>query len=282
MPPFSGGHDGLGMHVLDRARRDEIQATTLRDLARVGEPRFDKPWYPYTSGEVGPYYLQSISIEKDGAAYARAVDHLVEYIEAVVGRMGFDAVSGGESRDWDFSAPVAVRCGKPHIKLYKDRSFLGASPEGKRIVHVADLNNEGASMKHSWVPALRERGGEISHAFFFVDRLEAGVDVLARLGIERWSLVEFDEQAWHRLREIGHITADTERSMLARAEDRHAWAERALREHADYLRDLLTDSRPDMRRRARAILNQGYPHLKDELLEAVGMADEDVSETFYE
>ena len=257
-------------------RREEIRIATLKDLVRVGEPKFDKPWYPYTSGEVGPYYLQSISIEKDGAAYARAVDHLCEYIDGIVGVGNIDVISGGETRDWDFSNPVAVRFGKPHMKIYKDRSYLGASPEGKRIVHVADLNNEGASMKRSWIPAIRERGGTVTHAFFLVDRLEAGVGVLADLGVHRYALAEFDEAAWRTLREIGHIDESIEASMLARARDREAWAVAALREHIDYLRELLMSSEEGTRRKVYRILNEGYPELKDELLEKTGIAEREL------
>ena len=56
-----------------------IQATNLRNLLNTGAFQFvdeRTPWFPYTSGQVGPYYVQSTTVEKDGAAYATAIRSL--------------------------------------------------------------------------------------------------------------------------------------------------------------------------------------------------------------
>ena len=49
-------------------------------------------------------------------------------------------ISGGESRDWDFSNPVAARMSLPHCKIYKDGKMLGAEVFRRPVVHIADLN----------------------------------------------------------------------------------------------------------------------------------------------
>lgn len=247
----------------DRLR--ELQRQSLDDLVRFGQPQFTESWFPYTSGEVGPFYIQSIVVEQDGGAYRRAIDGLCELILTTLGAEGFDAISGGESRDWDFSNPVAVALEKPHIKIYKDGRLLGASPEGRRVVHVADLNNQGSSMRDVWAPVVRSAGGEIVHAFFFVDRLEDGADVLAGLGIPSDAVVPLDEAAWRHLRDIAYISDELYASLERRRHDKTAWAIEALRRHIDRLGDMLSSPTESEARRAARILTDGYPEHRGEL-----------------
>ncbi|MFP4373129.1 MAG: orotate phosphoribosyltransferase [Spirochaetaceae bacterium] len=251
-------------------RLRELQRRGLDDLARFGQPQFSDTWFPYTSGEVGPFYIQSIVVEQDGAAYRRSVEALCELIEATVGGDAFDAVSGGESRDWDFSNPVAAFLAKPHIKIYKDGRLLGASPSGCRIVHVADLNNQGSSMRDVWAPVLRAAGGRIVHAFFFVDRLEDGVGVLEDLGIPSAAVVPLDGEAWRYLRDIEYISDGMYASLERRRADKRAWAIEALRRHIDPLGRMLESPRESEVARAMRILEVGYPEHRAELIELLG------------
>ncbi|MFO7780119.1 MAG: hypothetical protein R6W94_00675 [Spirochaetia bacterium] len=251
-------------------RLRELQRRGLDDLVRFGQPQFTDTWYPYTSGEVGPFYIQSIVVEQDGAAYRRSVDALCELIEATVGVDAFDAVSGGESRDWDFSNPVAASLEKPHVKIYKDGRLLGASPAGRRIVHVADLNNQGSSMRDVWAPVLRAAGGEIVHAFFFVDRLEDGVGILEELGIPSAAVVPLDGEAWRYLRDIEYISDGMYASLERRRADKTAWAVEALRSHIEPLGRMLESPKESEVRRGMRILEVGYPGHREELLELLG------------
>ncbi len=253
------------MSGADRFR--ELQRGGLDDLVSFGQPTFTDSWFPYTSGEVGPFYIQSIVVEQDGGAYRRSIDALCELIEATVGLDRFDAVSGGESRDWDFSNPVAAALRKPHVKIYKDGRILGATPGGQRIVHVADLNNQGSSMRDVWAPVVRAAGGEIVHAVFFVDRLEDGVGALEELGIPSSSVVPLDEYAWSYLRDIGYITEDIYHSLERRRHDKRAWAVEALRADIDRLGEMLESNLKADVTRAERILREGYPEHRAELLE---------------
>jgi orotate phosphoribosyltransferase len=250
----------------------------LTDLVRFGQPRFTDTWFPYTSGEVGPYYIQSIAVEGDGAAYRRAVDALCELAELTVGVDGFDAVSGGESRDWDFSNPVAASLSKPHIKIYKNGRLLGAEPAGARILHVADLNNQGSSMRDIWEPTLREAGGKLVGALFFVDRLEDGVGVLRDLGIPTASVVPLDEAAWAFLRDIEYISDDLYVSLRRRLEDKHAWGIEALRSHIEPLGEMLESTDEKEISRGRRILDVGYPQHREELLDILNRRGFDVDD----
>ena len=214
-----------------------IQATNLRNLLNTGAFRFADertPWFPYASGQVGPYYVQSTTVEKDGMAYATAIQSLVSLIQAEAG--AFDAISGGETRDWDFSNPVAIALRKPHLKMYKDGNVLGADIAGKTFLHVADLNNEGSSVRDYWKPIIEHGGGRLAGVVSFVDRMEAGFAVLKKLGIRLFCVVPLDARAWGIARETGYVSAALYAELVARQDNRDAWAERVLLGHPVYFR----------------------------------------------
>lgn len=218
--------------------RLQLQRENLVNLLRSGAFQFideKTPWFPYTSGEIGPYYVQSIAVEKDGAAYVKAVDSLVNLIKT--GFPDCDLISGGETRDWDFSNPVAYALGKPHLKLYKNGKMLGADPAGKRVLHVADLNNEGSSVRDYWLPAVRKSGGDFAGVVFFVDRLEDGARVMDSLGLQHDSVVPLNEQAWAIVRDSGYISEAVYGELVKRIADKRAWALDRLKTHKSYFMD---------------------------------------------
>ncbi len=239
------------------------QEQNLLALLRTGAFRFvdaGTPWFPYTSGQVGPYYVQSVAIEKDGAAYAQAIRSLVDLIRSETD--GWDAISGGETRDWDFSNPVAAALARPHLKLYKDGRALGASRAGRRFLHVADLNNEGSSVRDYWKPLIEKGGGRLAGVVAFVDRLEDGYALLPNLGIRLWSVVPLDGRAWRLARENGFVAPALSDALTARLRDRDAWAHRALLDQPDYLRRFHRD--PATRAKAERILT-AYPRIRADL-----------------
>ncbi|MEK6895193.1 MAG: hypothetical protein AABX48_01605 [Nanoarchaeota archaeon] len=141
-----------------------MQESNLTNLVANGAFQFTDTFFPYTSGEIGPYYVQSVDITKNGKSYREAIQSLLKITTAEIGfaNSHFSVISGGESRDWDFSNPLAYDLGFAHAKIYKDGKIIGADVKGKKVLHVADLNNEGSSVRDKWVPAIRRAGGEIS------------------------------------------------------------------------------------------------------------------------
>ncbi len=241
----------------------KLQESTLRNLLKTGAFHFINdaaPWFPYTSGQIGPYYFQSTTIEKDGAAYAAAIDALTALIQARIAP--FDVISGGESRDWDFSNPVAVALQKPHLKLYKSGKALGASVAAKTVLHVADLNNEGSSIRDHWKPAIEKQGGRLGAVVTLVDRLEDGTTVLQNLGIPACSVVPLDRHAWDLILQEGYITPAVHHALRERMLDRRAWAIQALRAHPDYFKTLYHS--PTTRAKAEKIM-QTYAEIRAEL-----------------
>jgi orotate phosphoribosyltransferase len=259
------GNVGTGKTI---NRRKEIQRKALHDLVSLGEPKFTDTWFPYTSGEVGPYYLQSVMIESDGGIYHRAIRALAELIEESLCEWeeDFDCISGGESRDWDFSNPTAYALKAAHVKLYKNGKTVGAPIEGQKIIHVADLNNQGSSMRDKWVPMVRAAGGRMDMAFFYVDRNENGIEVMKELKIKTRAVITLDEHAWGELKAMGYISPKLYRSLMLRLEDRHNWGRQALLNHPEGLGAMLESKLKADRDRGRKVLFSGYPEIRLELL----------------
>ncbi len=239
-----------------------LQDRNLRYLLETGAFRFiDKqtPWFPYTSGQIGPYYVQSVSVEKNGAAYAAAIDGIIQ-LSREAGE--FDAISGGETRDWDFSNPTAVALRKPHLKLYKDGRVLGAEIAGQTFLHVADLNNEGSSVRDYWKPLIERHGGRLLGVISFVDRMEEGVDVLRNLGLRIFSVVPLDRHAWETALAAGFVTRQLCDLLLERMRDRQVWAEQTLLENPEFFRKFY--QAPNTRAKAERILKT-YPAIAKQL-----------------
>ncbi len=239
----------------------ELQRINLVNLLNHGAFQFiDKntPWFPYTSGEIGPYFVQSTAVEKDGEAYAVAIESLVKL--ATNRFPEFDIVSGGETRDWDFSNPAAVLMRKPHLKLYKSRKPLGALPTGKKVLHIADLNNEGSSVRDHWLPTIKKLEGTIVGVAFFVDRNEAGVGVIESLGLKHASVVPLDNNAWRVVLNSGYIDSAVYDELVFRTENKREWALKVLRENLDFYRAFAND--PLNAERAKKILRT-YPEITE-------------------
>ena len=151
--------------------KSEIQNRNLENLFDLGGLRVTDTFFPYTSGQIGPYIIRSEVIKEDDDKYDTAISDMLEVIRRDIGLGSFDVISGGESRDWIFSIPVADKLGLPHASLYKSRFILGYDINEKRVLHVADLNNTGSSARDLWVPTIRENGGTINDIFFLCGQI---------------------------------------------------------------------------------------------------------------
>ncbi|MBI2043552.1 hypothetical protein HYT25_04140 [Candidatus Pacearchaeota archaeon] len=202
----------------------DLQEKNLGLILKNDGFQFTDTFIPCASGEISPFFVHAESVTKDGEAYFYAIQSLCSIVTEQIGRDKFNVISGGESRDWDFSNPLAVTLISPHSKIYKDGRMLGANVKGKRVLHVSDLNNQGSSPKDYWVPSIRNAKGTIEHYLSYVDRLERGVKVLEELRIKSYSVVPLDGWAWDKLLEWGKISNDIYRNIRERAEDQDAWA----------------------------------------------------------
>jgi len=188
----------------------------------------------------------------------------------------FDFVSGGERRDWFFSTAVAARLGKPHLLIYKDqgadwhwegRVEAAVRLDGKTGVHVADLVTEAASYARNWIPAIRQRGGEMGWAFNVVDRAQGGAEALGRAGVRAGALLRVDEELFAALRRAGHIGQEQQEVLLAYCRDPHHSMKRFLQEHPEFLRQALCSPEERIAGRARLLVEQNPYQLDPALLQ---------------
>ena len=247
-----------------------LQRKHLEAMVRNQCFKFTDTFFPYTSGEIGPYFVNSENIMRNGQNYFEACKDLANGINLKMQRGDkVEIISGGETRDWIFSYPVATSLGLPHASVYKDGKILGADVMNKWVLHFADLNNEGSSPRDYWVPTLAQSGGCVRDIVFFVDRMEDGVGVMKDLELNAQALVKLDNSAWNFLKENKVVTPEVFYSLTQRAEDKQRWAERMLESRAGQKRlaQLFDDERT--REKVRKILTKGYSHMTDELIAGI-------------
>ena len=191
------------------------------------------------SGEVGFYYLNAEKLARDDGAWNKYKNdseamyhHTVqmtkehpefnEVIDILTNKaqsfMDFlqpgKYISGGQTRDWIFSAPVANRLRVPHISIYKNGRVEAITPDlekvssdyyrlnGAEALHIVDLLTEGSSCYRvesdgkvtGWVPSLRDLGLKANHLLAVVDRMQGGIENLSNQGIKVHSFVEVDRE----------------------------------------------------------------------------------------
>lgn len=261
--------------------RRQLQKSGLDILAQSKKGfQFTNTFFPYTSGEIGPYYVQAGAVMEKPEWYQAAVRDTETLIaEEVISIPSIDVISGGESRDWMFSLPMALNWNKAHVMIYKKGKIVGADMKGKRILHVADLNNEGSSPRDSWIPAIKKAGGTPEHYICYIDRMEDGVKVIEQeLGLPRSAVVELDSHAWDYLKQIKVVTPEQYKNLRDRGttkEQKDTWARTMLRSDAGF-RTLVTLIQDDKTLgKAKKIINTGYPDIRDELMGRIKKSDTD-------
>ena len=249
--------------------RKELRNRNLNNLIALGGLKFDEVFYPYTSGKIGPYFLESLEITSNGDAYRQARDDMCRYIAEFLGFNSFEFISGGETKDWDFSNAVASELGYGHIKLYKNREPKGAKFRGETVLHIADINNKGSSVRDYWVPQIRDGGGIIDDILFFVDRMEEGVEEMEKLTINRHALIELNRDVWQFLFDNSVIKKENYNALNMYQENREKWGIDTLRRNPQKLKDILESKDPKLQGAGFKILNVGYPQIRDELIHSL-------------
>ncbi|MCF7835479.1 hypothetical protein K9M48_05565 [Candidatus Gracilibacteria bacterium] len=257
------------------------QRENLFKLAKCGGFKFTDKWFPYTSGWIGPYYVQSMDICKTGLSFQTAIHGITEIVEGIIFNSGeaIDVISGGESRDWPFSFPIADNLGIAPLMIYKDGKKFGPDLKGKRVLHIADLNNEGSSPRDKWIPAIRNAGGIITDIVFFVDRLEDGVQVMKDLGLKSHAVISLNEESWNFLKENDFINQEILDSLLNYWKDRKAWGIKKLLEHPEILLDMLKKEKEAglslKNSKGFKIFDIFYPLIGEELPKTLGFENEE-------
>jgi len=129
-----------------------------------------------------------------------------------------------------------------------------------------------------WIPMIRNAGGQIKDIFFFVDRLEEGIEVMKNLNLEAHALVPLNEHAWNYLLTNNVINEEIYRSLRVRIENKEEWARKMLKSEAGIKQFILYLRDEKMRAKAKKVLEVGYPNLKEEILERLKQIEWDIWE----
>ena len=109
---------------LPPALSDRLQHEGLEIVGKSGMISFSNTFIPYTSGKIGNYKIQNDVLQepRNQALHAGAVDLMIELYRAVEaqGTSPTTRITGGETKDWIFSLPVAERVQVPHTLFYKN------------------------------------------------------------------------------------------------------------------------------------------------------------------
>ena len=195
------------------------------------------------------------------AAYRSVTDALVAAVRARPASKSLDWISGGERRDWFFSLPVALTMDLPHLYIYKDcDTFLAADGQmaaiadlmGKTTAHVADLVTEASSYARSWIPAIRDRGGDMVIAANVIDRAQGGMDVIGAAGVDALALLRVDGGLFGDLLTRNMIDDQQHAVLLDYYNDPAGAMKRFLAAHPAFLQAALAS--PDERTSGRARL----------------------------
>jgi len=149
-----------------------------------------------------------VKIMKENPDFDEVIDIMAGKVQELLDDYdGVVAVSGGQTRDWVFSGPIAHKLVVPHIILFKDGrvQYTTASSEDGNgnykpgtvvettaplsvsAVHVADMLTKGSSAydpNHTpptgWIPMLRNKGVTVDHYVTMLTRLQGGEEILAK------------------------------------------------------------------------------------------------------
>jgi orotate phosphoribosyltransferase len=237
----------------------------------------------YTSGTVGPYYINthflyggpepagdlqervSVQLDED-ARYRDVIDELTEAILAAESDAPSTWVSGGARRDWFFSLAVADRLERPHLFLFKDGRAADVDDDGQlrfvddltdeTTVHVADLVTEASSYERAWIPAIRDRGGEMTFSANVVDRAQGGMKVLDKAGVPATALLRVDEDLFDALRQKNLVEEQQHETLTAYFRDPQKSMAAFLKQNPDFLQAALSCEDERTKSRARQLVKQ--------------------------
>lgn len=208
-----------------------------------------KPFW-YTSGAIGPYYINThflvggedeanrllniidetlattdkqkvpdiltrefLKVYNRKGIYYTVMNYMKDYMDNAVQIRGlkFDAISGGERRDWFFSLMLSVLLDVPHVTFFKDMTATGMKQglEGcspVRLFHIADLLNEGSSYIKMWYPLSVSSGAVLENSFVVVDRCQGGSEAVEEYtGIRVESLAKASLDLFKTAFSMGYI-----------------------------------------------------------------------------
>ncbi len=159
----------------------------LRDLAeglvKAGALQFGT--FSLPGGKESSYYVNLRALPSYPGAYRLVVDAVAGLVSKKTPKA--DALFGIPLTGLTIASPVALALKKPLIYARTQKDSEGRVMEGEvrpgwNIAVVDDITDTGRSALAS-VKALEQEGGEVTHAFVLIDRLEGAAGRLKGAGV---------------------------------------------------------------------------------------------------
>lgn len=173
--------------------REVIADLTAKMILEVKAVHFnsENP-FTYTSGRVGPTYIDCRKLISFPRVRQTLMDFGVSTIFRDVGMEQFDAIAGGETAGIPFATMMAERMMLPLQYVRKkpkgfgrDAQIEGHLIEGQRTLLVEDMTTDGGS-KVNFCDALRKAGATVDHLFviFFYDIFPESTQIIKDAGVK--------------------------------------------------------------------------------------------------
>lgn len=128
--------------------------------------------FTYTSGRVGPVYIDCRRLISFPAARDRLMNYGAHMLRSQIKNDPIDLIAGGETAGIPYAAMLAERLSVPMLYVRKKPKGFGRmaqieghmARDGEHVVLVEDLQTDGGSKK-VFVDALRQAGATVKHAF---------------------------------------------------------------------------------------------------------------------
>ena len=129
--------------------------------------------FKYTSGNLGPVYVDCRHLISFVTARQKLMDFAVELLNEETNIENLDYIAGGETAGIPYAAFIAERLGKPMLYIRKEPKGFGRMSQieghfeegsSPNIILVEDVQNYGSS-KPLFINAIRDAGAKIEHFF---------------------------------------------------------------------------------------------------------------------
>jgi len=155
--------------------------------------------FKLTNRKVSPYYIDLRIVPSFPDAFKDIIDFYSQTIKEQVGTKIIDRIAGIPIAGIPFASQVAYNLKKPFlyvrkgIKLHgRERRVEGVLVSGDRVLLIDDLVTTGLTLKEA-AEAVRAEGGVVTDAVAFLDREEAGKQLLDKSGVKLHALLHISE-----------------------------------------------------------------------------------------
>ena len=201
---------------------------------------------------------------KDNPVYQKVIATMLAKADVMFPVSSYDFVSGGERRDWLFSIPFALGCGKKHVYLFKKQTAWceESFTPGEKGLHVADLINNAASYFDLWFPALEKQKLSCIGTACIITRGANGVSRLKKHGQRISALASINLPFFQQSLKNGLIDKDTLEEIGVFFESDKKWASKYLIGRSD-LFDVKTADKKSFERLQSFFTNDPWSLRKD-------------------